>query len=167
MLETHARSKDLKFLTLLVPKLSKYICIYICSLVLFIWHETVNDKNTVMPTRLFTIEWSVYIYKYACIYVRNMYMNCVYIKSILFQDVSVHRSWLVEWSWTAENTLLLSLFDFFFSFNLSCTYLNNAWNLVLRALPRFSSCGSVVEHCVSSAKVVGLIPREHILIINV
>ncbi len=23
------------------------------------------------------------------------------------------------------------------------------------------SCGSVVEHCVSSAKVVGLIPREH------
>ncbi len=25
------------------------------------------------------------------------------------------------------------------------------------------SCGSVVEHCVSSAKVVGLIPREHIL----
>ncbi len=25
------------------------------------------------------------------------------------------------------------------------------------------SCGSVVEHCVSSAKVVGSIPREHIL----
>ncbi len=23
------------------------------------------------------------------------------------------------------------------------------------------SCGSVVEHCVSSAKVVGSIPREH------
>ncbi len=29
------------------------------------------------------------------------------------------------------------------------------------------SCGSVVEHCVSSAKVVGSIPRTHILIINV
>ncbi len=25
------------------------------------------------------------------------------------------------------------------------------------------SCGSVVEHCVSSVKVVGSIPREHIL----
>ncbi len=29
------------------------------------------------------------------------------------------------------------------------------------------SCGSVVEHCVSSAKVVGSIPREHILTKNV
>ncbi len=28
------------------------------------------------------------------------------------------------------------------------------------------SCGSVVEHCVSSAKVVGSIPREHILTIQ-
>ncbi len=29
------------------------------------------------------------------------------------------------------------------------------------------SCGSVVDHCVSSAKVVGSIPREHILTKNV
>ncbi len=29
------------------------------------------------------------------------------------------------------------------------------------------SCGSVVEHCISSAKVVDSIPREHNLIINV
>ncbi len=29
------------------------------------------------------------------------------------------------------------------------------------------SCGSVVEHCVSSTKVVGSNPREHILIKNV
>ncbi len=26
---------------------------------------------------------------------------------------------------------------------------------------QWCSCGSVVEHCVSSAKIVGLIPREH------
>ncbi len=26
---------------------------------------------------------------------------------------------------------------------------------------KYCSCGSVVEHCLSSAKVVGSIPREH------
>ncbi len=82
---------------------------------------------------------------------------------ITFQNILVHCSWLVEWSthpypegWISDNfqviaensslsTLLdlhfdlkkklcLSLYVLFLPF-LVCTYLNNAWNLLLRALP--------------------------------
>ncbi len=83
---------------------------------------------------------------------------------ITIQNILVHRSWLVEWSshphpecWipvnlqaTTENSSLSTLLDFiikkklflYLHFSLlsllpllACTYLNNAWDLVLGALP--------------------------------
>ncbi len=41
---------------------------------------------------------------------------------------------------------------------------NKGWGALCEGKPTFGlwSCGSLVEHCVSSAKVVGSIPREHI-----
>ncbi len=46
-----------------------------------------------------------------------------------------------------------------------CTQFLEDENIPFLAWPAYSpdmcSCGSVVEHCVSSAKVVGSIPREH------
>ncbi len=37
----------------------------------------------------------------------------------------------------------------------------NLKNVLFGLFPNGCFCGSVVEHCVSSAKVVGSIPREH------
>ncbi len=79
---------------------------------------------------------------------------------ITLQNILVHRSWLVEWSshpypecWipvnlqtTTENSSLSTLLDFILKKKklylspylflplLACTYLNDAWDLVLRAL---------------------------------
>ncbi len=92
---------------------------------------------------------------------------------ITLQNVLVHRSWLVEWSshphpdcWipvnlqaTTENSSLSTLLDFILSLKkklqlslhlsllplLACTYLNNAWDLVLRALP-LSVCFFKMNH---------------------
>ncbi len=79
---------------------------------------------------------------------------------ITLQNILVHHSWQVEWSshpyperWipvnlqaTAENSSLSTLLDFILNFPpkknlylflllLACTYLNNAWDVVLQALP--------------------------------
>ncbi len=83
------------------------------------------------------------------------------------QNILVHRSWLVEWSshphpecWipvnlqeTTENSSLSTLLDFILNFLffsphplLACTYLNNAWDLVLQALP-LSDCLFKMNRC--------------------
>ncbi len=81
---------------------------------------------------------------------------------ITFQNILVHRSWLMEWPsqpypdcWipvnlqaTTENSSLSTLLDiipncqqkkiiylYLFLLLLACTYLTNAWDLLLRALP--------------------------------
>ncbi len=44
----------------------------------------------------------------------------------------------------------------------SGTVLSDTWKYgIMDLCVSVCSCGSVVEHCVSSAKVVGSIPREH------